>query len=321
MFVPPSKTHQINPLQSELVYCLAVVKSAKLNIIGRNFMTDYPATNSSKKSNYNSQHSSASQSSPLHFTADLLWISNFLLFSFVYMLYDHSFVWVIDSLCFRSIRCYSRVKIKKQRSIEDEDKYERYYEEAHNYEVVFCTPKLTSLTTAGHPTFKAPSAHDVPCLEKVKIDYCYHVAPHEYEFMCSFLQLLVNVKNLALCFEAFRCIEQTLRAMARKGTQPPCFVRLKSLTVDFTTNDREKVSNKKVREMANLLRGVTSGTLDKGGGSDELFWSLYPTYLCIQVANTRIIHRFEVKREVTDGQATGRTARAGRGGHSLSLVT
>lgn len=86
--------------------------------------------------------------------------------------------------------------------------YDLDYEEAHNYEVVFCTPKLTSLTTAGHPTFKAPSAHDVPCLEKVKIDYCYHVAPHEYEFMCSFLQLLVNVKKLALCFEAFRCIEQ-----------------------------------------------------------------------------------------------------------------
>ncbi|KAK2452716.1 soluble inorganic pyrophosphatase [Trifolium repens] len=35
----------------------------------------------------------------------------------------------------------------------------------------------------------------------------------------------------------------------------------------------------------------------------------------------KIIHRFKVKIEVTNGQATGRTARAGRGGHSLSLAT
>lgn len=112
--------------QSELVYCLAVVKSAELNIIGQNFMTgyrvvfdreklilgwkksdcydiedhnnavpagqhsdkvppavaaglgDYPATDSSKKSKYNSQHSSASQSS-LYSRTSLLTCFGFLI--------------------------------------------------------------------------------------------------------------------------------------------------------------------------------------------------------------------------------------------------
>jgi len=36
------------------------------------------------------------------------------------------------------------------------------YDETHNYKVVLFTPKLTSLTASGRPTFKAPSAHDLP---------------------------------------------------------------------------------------------------------------------------------------------------------------
>jgi len=40
--------------------------------------------------------------------------------------------------------------------------------EADNYKVVFCTPKLTSLTIKVHPTtFPAPSACHLPFIEEV----------------------------------------------------------------------------------------------------------------------------------------------------------
>jgi len=45
---------------------------------------------------------------------------------------------------------------------------------------------------------------------------------------------------------------QNLREMARKGTQLPCFVGLKSLKVDLTKNDRN-ASNKKVSEMVKYV--------------------------------------------------------------------
>jgi len=82
------------------------------------------------------------------------------------------------------------------------------WEESHYYEVVFCTPKLTSLTTTGHPTFKAPSAQNLPFLEEVKIHYCIHMAPGEHKLMCSFLKLLVNVKIITLSFDALEFIEE-----------------------------------------------------------------------------------------------------------------
>lgn len=126
------------------------------------------------------------------------------------------------------------------------------WEESHYYEVVFCTPKLTSLTTTGHPTFKAPSAENLLFLEEIKIDYCYHIAPGEYQLMSSFFKLFVNVKIMTLCFDALEYIELTLREMARKGTQPPCFVGLKSLKVDLTKNDRN-ASNMKVSKLAKFV--------------------------------------------------------------------
>ena len=68
------------------------------------------------------------------------------------------------------------------------------YDKAHNYNVVLCTPKLTSLTASGRPTFKAPSAHDLPFLEEVNIDYIYYNKPYEDFVMIGWLQLLAHVK-------------------------------------------------------------------------------------------------------------------------------
>ncbi|KAK7360257.1 hypothetical protein VNO77_02240 [Canavalia gladiata] len=130
--------------QSELVYCLAVVKSAELNIIGQNFMAGYrvvfdreklilgwkkfdcydiedhnaiptrphwdnvppavaaglgnnPATDSTRKSKYNSQRSIASPLSHYSHTS-LPTCFGFLVFCFVYIFYAHSFVWANGSL-------------------------------------------------------------------------------------------------------------------------------------------------------------------------------------------------------------------------------
>jgi hypothetical protein len=121
--------------QSELVYCLAVVKSAELNIIGQNFMTGYrvvfdreklilgwkksdcydiedhnnvvptrpntdnvppavaaglgryPSTDSSRKSNYNSQQSSASPSS-LYSRTSLLTCIGYLISCILFCIHD-----------------------------------------------------------------------------------------------------------------------------------------------------------------------------------------------------------------------------------------
>jgi hypothetical protein len=74
------------------------------------------------------------------------------------------------------------------------------YEEARNYKVVFCTPKLTSLTITGHPTFLAPSASNLPFIEEVNVDYTFPSIPYEHLVMSSWLQLLANVKIMTLGF-------------------------------------------------------------------------------------------------------------------------
>jgi hypothetical protein len=76
------------------------------------------------------------------------------------------------------------------------------YEEAHYYKVVLCTPKLTSLTTRGRPTFEAPSARNLPFLEQVKIDYTYYY----YIYYEHWMQLIANVKIVTLYYETFHHI-------------------------------------------------------------------------------------------------------------------
>ena len=75
------------------------------------------------------------------------------------------------------------------------------YDEAHSYKVVLCTPKLTSLTASGRPTFNAPSTHNLPFLEEVNIDYTYYYRPHEDSVLISWLQLLANVQIMTLRFK------------------------------------------------------------------------------------------------------------------------
>ncbi|XP_045789433.1 uncharacterized protein LOC123884392 [Trifolium pratense] len=80
------------------------------------------------------------------------------------------------------------------------------FREAHNYKVVFCTPKLISLSITGRPTYLALSSSNLPFIEEV-------------------LNLVT--------------------------TQPPCFVRLKSLKVELRCDS--KISSEEVRGMVNHL--------------------------------------------------------------------
>ncbi|RHN40995.1 putative F-box domain, leucine-rich repeat domain, L domain-containing protein [Medicago truncatula] len=121
------------------------------------------------------------------------------------------------------------------------------YDEAHNYNVVLCTPKLTSLTASGHPTFEAPSTHGLPFLEEINIDYTFPYRPCEYSIMISWLQLLANVKIMTL---HFKTLFQIL-CILKMGAQPPCFVRLKSLKVELKSND--DISNGTVRKIVKIL--------------------------------------------------------------------
>ncbi|KEH19643.1 F-box/RNI/FBD-like domain protein [Medicago truncatula] len=121
------------------------------------------------------------------------------------------------------------------------------YDEAHNYNVVLCTPKLTSLTASGRPTFEAPSTHGLPFLEEVNIDYTYPYRPCEDSIMISWLQLLANVKIMTLHFKTL--VE--ILCILKMGAQPPCFVRLKSLKVELKSND--DISNGIVRKIVKIL--------------------------------------------------------------------
>ncbi|XP_045788947.1 F-box/LRR-repeat protein At4g14103-like [Trifolium pratense] len=125
------------------------------------------------------------------------------------------------------------------------------YEEAHNYKVVFCTPKLTSLTITGRPTYLAPSACNLPFIEEVNVDYTFLYIPYEGLVMSSWLQLLANVKIMTL---SFHTLEQILSVLKNNGlvkNQPPCFVRLKSLKVELRCDS--KISSEEVRGMVNYL--------------------------------------------------------------------
>jgi hypothetical protein len=74
------------------------------------------------------------------------------------------------------------------------------YEKAHRYKVVFCTPKLTSLTIIGRPTFLAPSECNLPFLEEGNIDFDFLKRPYEGLLVINCLQLLANVKIMTLSF-------------------------------------------------------------------------------------------------------------------------
>jgi hypothetical protein len=76
-----------------------------------------------------------------------------------------------------------------------------------NYKVVFCTPKLTSLTIRGRPTFLVPSACNLPFIEQVNVDYTFRHTPREVLVMISWLQLIVSVKIMTL---GFRTLEEIL---------------------------------------------------------------------------------------------------------------
>jgi hypothetical protein len=98
------------------------------------------------------------------------------------------------------------------------------YNEAHNYKVVLCTQKLTSLTASGRPTFKAPSAHDLPFLREVNIDYIFYNKPYDDSVMISWLQLLAHVKIMTLYFET---LDQILRVSYFRIVSPlylSCFL-------------------------------------------------------------------------------------------------
>ncbi|WJX26068.1 hypothetical protein P8452_15044 [Trifolium repens] len=69
--------------------------------------------------------------------------------------------------------------------------------------------------------------------------------------MISWLQLIASVKIMTL---GFRTLEEILGVLKNNGsvkTQPPCFVRLKSLKVVLKCNST--ISNEEVRGMINYL--------------------------------------------------------------------
>jgi len=80
--------------------------------------------------------------------------------------------------------------------------------EVDDYKVVFCTPKLTSLTIMVHrpTTFPAPSACHLPFLEEVNIIYSFHCKSNARLIVMSWLQLLANVKIITLDFETFKMV-------------------------------------------------------------------------------------------------------------------
>ncbi|XP_024628768.1 F-box/FBD/LRR-repeat protein At1g16930 [Medicago truncatula] len=111
-----------------------------------------------------------------------------------------------------------------------------YVKEDRNYKVVFSTPKLTSLTINGPPSFEAPSASNLPFLEEVYIDYItYYYKPYEGRVMISWLQLLANVKIMKLSSDALDLILLALKMTGSVAIQPPSFVKLKSLKVQFSS--------------------------------------------------------------------------------------
>jgi hypothetical protein len=73
----------------------------------------------------------------------------------------------------------------------------------HMHKVVICTPKLTSLTISGLPTFQAPSACNLPFLE-VNIGYSFLYKPDESLVMISWLQLFDKVKIMTLGFDTLK---------------------------------------------------------------------------------------------------------------------
>jgi hypothetical protein len=77
------------------------------------------------------------------------------------------------------------------------------FEEANNYKVVFCTPKLTSLTINGRPSFPVFACH-LPFLEEVNIVYSFLCLSNERLIVMSWLQLLANVKIMTLGFETLK---------------------------------------------------------------------------------------------------------------------
>jgi hypothetical protein len=83
------------------------------------------------------------------------------------------------------------------------------YEKAHRYKVVFCTPKLTSLTMIGRPTFLAPSECNLPFLEEGNIDFDFFLnRPYEGLLVINCLQLLANVKIMTLSFNTLSMLHK-----------------------------------------------------------------------------------------------------------------
>jgi len=73
----------------------------------------------------------------------------------------------------------------------------------HSYEVVLCTPKLTSLTIMSCSSFLNPSTSNLTFLEEGNISYRFCNKPLEELVMIGWLHLLANVKKMTHSFECF----------------------------------------------------------------------------------------------------------------------
>jgi hypothetical protein len=71
----------------------------------------------------------------------------------------------------------------------------------NTYKVMFCTPKLTSLTINGtNPSFPAPFAYNLTLLEELNFDYCPVFNLMREDILISWLHLLAKVKIMTLNF-------------------------------------------------------------------------------------------------------------------------
>ncbi|CAJ2645187.1 unnamed protein product [Trifolium pratense] len=120
--------------------------------------------------------------------------------------------------------------------------------------VVFCTPKLAFLSILGYPVFVAPSVCNLPFLEEGNIDHGYSDRPFKESLMIDWLHLLAGVKKMNISFRTF-CELHTFQKKYPTNIIVPCFVRLKSLEVLWTSDSQifDEIIIGKVKEMVTCL--------------------------------------------------------------------
>ncbi|OIW08015.1 hypothetical protein TanjilG_20116 [Lupinus angustifolius] len=107
------------------------------------------------------------------------------------------------------------------------------YAKEESYKVSLCTPKLSSLTTNGYPVHEISSTCKLPFLEEGNILFNYFDDfPRSSSLLMGWLKVFANVKRMKLSSRALKIIND-LSNQGSMTIQPPCFVKMKSLTVEM----------------------------------------------------------------------------------------